>query len=135
MGFLDALPDTAKAVGSVFDGIKGIVRNFVKDPNEADERAAQITMAVRGTIQAEAQNQFWLVACWRPVTMLMLGGYLMVQGIRGLAFVDVFNGVLFSVWVAGLMGYKFDGKVLEFLKQAFTFARGIASIKKEGKND
>ena len=97
--------------------------------------ATEITLAVQGTVQAEVQSRFWLAGNWRAISMLMICGYLLTQALRGLIYADVFNMVLFGLWVSGLMGYKMDGKVIEFLKELFTFGKAIKTMREEQEHE
>jgi len=68
MTFWESLP----AIGGLFTTIKDIVRNFVRDPNDADKVASEIMLAVNETVKAEIGSQYWLAGNWRAIVMLII---------------------------------------------------------------
>lgn len=123
MSFWESIP----GIGSIFTTIRDIVRNFVRDPNEADKLATQITVVFADVLKQEIGSQYWLAGNWRPVVMLLIALALAVKSIIGNAFDLASDYVLFSLLVMGLLGYKLDGKILEFI--AAMFALGKKEVK------
>ena len=114
---------------AMLESVRGIIRNFVQDPNDADKLATEITIAFADVLKQEIGSQYWLAGNWRPIVMLMIALALAVKSVVGNAFDLASDYVLFSLLVMGLLGYKLDGKIIEFLAQAFALG------KKESKNE
>ena len=120
--------ETIPGIGQVFTTIRDIIRNYKLDPNEANKLASEITVAFADVLKQEIGSQYWLAGNWRPLVMLLIAAGLTAKSIVGNVFDASSDYVLFSLLVMGLLGYKLDGKVLEFI--AAIFALG----KKETKN-
>lgn len=113
----------------MLESVRGIVRNFVKDPNDAEKLATEITVVFADVIKQEIGSQYWLAGNWRPIVMLLISAGLVAKSIIGNVFDMASDYVLFSLLVMGLLGYKLDGKILEFVGQMFALG------KKETKNE
>ena len=119
MSFWEAIP----GIGGIFTTVKDIVRNFVRDPNDADKLAAEITVAFADVLKQEIGSQYWLAGNWRPIVMLLIALGLTVKSILGTAGDMASDYVLFGLLVMGLLGYKLDGKIIEFLVAAFAMGK------------
>lgn len=127
MSFWESIP----GIGSIFTTVKDIVRNFVRDPNEADKLAAEITVAFSGLIKSEIESRYWLAGNWRPIVMLLICVALGTKTVFGTAFTMTSDYVLFGILVMGLLGYKLDGKILEFVRMMFEFGKEQTKNQKE----
>jgi hypothetical protein len=116
MSFWESIP----GIGTIFTTVKDIIRNFVRDPNDADKLAAEITSAFADIIKTELGSQHWLAANWRAIVMLLIALSLTIKTIFGIALAQI-DYVLFGLLVMGLLGYKLDGKIIEFIAQLFKF--------------
>lgn len=112
MSFLEAIP----GIGSALETIRGIVRNFVKDPNDAERLATEIVVAFAGVVKAEIESRFWLAANWRPLVMLLLAAGLAVRAMQGALLEAPADWLLGGILLFGLMGYRMDGKIAEFMR-------------------
>jgi hypothetical protein len=119
MSFWEAIP----GIGSIFSTIRDIVRNFVRDPNDADKLAAEISLAVTGLVKAEVESRYWLAGNWRPIVMLLIAGVIVVKSVLGTAFEAAPDYVLSGILLMGLAGYRMDGRIVEFLGEMFKFGR------------
>jgi hypothetical protein len=119
MSFWEAIP----GIGSIFSTIRDIVRNFVRDPNDADKLAAEISLAVTGLVKAEVESRYWLAGNWRPIVMLLIAGVIAVKSVMGTAFGEPPDYVLAGILLMGLAGYRMDGRIVGFLGEMFTFGR------------
>lgn len=126
MSWMESIP----GVGSIFTTVRDIIRNFRLDPNEADKLATQITVAFADIIKTELGSQYWLAANWRAVVMLLIAVEFTVKSLLGREFIQM-DYVLFGLLVVGLLGYKLDGKVIEFIAQLFKFGAGQSKKDKE----
>lgn len=117
MNLLESIP----ALGDVFKTVRDIIRNFKVDPNDADKLATEITLAFSGVIKSEIESRYWLAGNWRPLVMLLIAAALAAKSIIGNVFDIASDYVLFSLLVMGLLGYKLDGRVIEFLAAMFKF--------------
>jgi hypothetical protein len=122
MSFWEAIP----GIGSIFSTIRDIVRNFVRDPNDADKLAAEISLAVTGLVKAEVESRYWLAGNWRPIVMLLIAGVIAVKSVMGTAFEAAPDYVLAGILLMGLAGYRMDGRIVEFLAEMFKFGRAQA---------
>lgn len=129
MSWIEAIP----GIGSIFTTVKDIVRNFVRDPNDADKLATEITLAFGEVLKQEIGSQYWLAGNWRPIVMLLIALALTVKSVLGVAFEMASDYVLFSLLVMGLLGYKLDGKILEFLAQAFALGKKESKHERDNK--
>lgn len=125
MSWIEALP----GIGSLFVTVKDIVRNFVRDPNDADKLAAEIALAVTGIVKAEVESRYWLAGNWRPLVMLLIALALAVRYVIGSAFVAAPDYVLAGILLMGLAGYRMDGRIVEFLAEMFKFGKQQAKHK------
>ena len=119
MSWIAALPD----IGSLFTTARDIVRNFVRDPNDADKLAAEITVAFSGLVKSEIESRYWLAGNWRPIVMLLIALALAVKTVMGTAFGEPPDYVLAGILLMGLAGYRMDGRIVEFLGEMFKFGR------------
>jgi len=115
--------DTVKDIGGIFTTIKDIIRNFVRDPNESDKLATQLMIVFSDVVKAELASSYWLAGNWRALVMLLITAGLTVKSIMGTAFDVSSDYVLFTLLVIGLLGYKLDGKILEFVVLMFRFGK------------
>lgn len=111
MSFLEAIP----GIGSALETIRGIVRNFVKDPNDAERLATEIVVAFAGVVKSEIESRFWLAANWRPLVMLLLAAGLAVRAMQGALLDAPADWLLGGILLFGLMGYRMDGRIAEFM--------------------
>ena len=130
MSWIEAIP----GIGSIFTTVKDIVRNFVRDPNDADKLAAEITVAFADVLKQEIGSQYWLAGNWRPIVMLLIALALTVKSIIGNAFDMSSDYVLFTLLVMGLLGYKLDGKILEFIAAMFAMGKKEAEDERKAKS-
>lgn len=128
MSFWENIP----GIGSIFTTVKEIIRNFVRDPNDADKLAAEITVAFADIIKTELGSSHWLAANWRAIVMLLIAVSLTIKTIFGMDLIQI-DFVLFGLLVMGLLGYKLDGKILEFVAQLFRFGKEQAETERKGK--
>ena len=119
MSWIAALP----GIGAMFTTVRDIVRNFVRDPNDADKLAAEITVAFSGIVKTEVESRYWLAGNWRPIVMLILAGVLAVKSVLGSAFAAAPDYVLAGILLMGLAGYRMDGRIVEFLAEMFRFGK------------
>lgn len=119
MSWIEAIP----GIGDAFKTIRDIIRNFKLDPNDADKLATEITVVFADVIKQEIGSQYWLAGNWRPIVMLLISVGLVVKSIVGNVFDVASDYVLFSLLVMGLLGYKLDGKILEFVGQMFALGK------------
>ena len=126
MSFWESIP----GIGSIFTTVKDIIRNFVKDPNDADKLATEITVAFADIIKTELGSQYWLAANWRAIVMLLIAVGLTIKTIFGMDLIQI-DYVLFGLLVMGLLGYKLDGKIIEFMVQLFKFGATQTKTDKE----
>jgi hypothetical protein len=119
MSFWENLP----GIGSIFTTVRDIIRNFVRDPNDADKLAAEISLAVTGIVKAEIESRYWLAGNWRPIVMLLLAAVLAVKSVLGTAFAAAPDYVLSGILLMGLAGYRMDGRIVEFLAEMFKFGK------------
>lgn len=119
MSWIEALP----GIGSLFTTARDIVRNFVRDPNDADKLAAEITVAFSGIVKAEVESRYWLAGNWRPIVMLLIAVGLTVKSVMGVAFDATADYVMAGLLVMGLLGYRLDGRIVEFLAEMFKFGK------------
>ena len=133
MNWIEAIP----GVGSIFITVRDIIRNYKLDPNDSEKLAAEITLAFADVLKQEIGSQYWLAGNWRPLVMLLIAAGLTAKSIVGNVFDVSSDYVLFSLLVMGLLGYKLDGRILEFV--AAVFALGKKETKngntKKGHND
>jgi len=115
--------ETIPGIGTIFATVKDIVRNFVRDPNTQDKLAAEITLAFADVLKQEIGSQYWLAGNWRPLVMLLIAAGLTAKSIIGNVFDAASDHVLFSLLVMGLLGYKLDGKVLDFVAAIFALGK------------
>lgn len=129
MSFWESIP----GIGSIFTTIRDIVRNFVRDPNDADKLAAEISLAVTGIVKAEVESRYWLAGNWRPIVMLLIAGVIAVKSVMGTCFAAAPDYVLAGILLMGLAGYRMDGRIVEFLAEMFKFGRQQAKAKPQQK--
>lgn len=115
--------ESIPGIGAIFTTVRDIIRNFVRDPNDADKLAAEISLAVTGIVKAEIESRYWLAANWRPCVMLVLALVLAVKSVMGTAFGEPPDYVLAGILLMGLAGYRMDGRIVEFLGEMFKFGR------------
>ena len=127
MTFLEAIP----GIGTVFQTVRDIVRNFVRDPNDADKLATEITVAFSGLVKAEIESRYWLAGNWRPIVMLLIAIALAVKTVIGTAFGATPDYVLAGILLMGLAGYRMDGRIVEFLAEMFKFGKEQAAKPKQ----
>ncbi|MDD8011859.1 MAG: hypothetical protein PHX05_00075 [Acidobacteriota bacterium] len=128
MSWLDGLP----GIGKMFETTRDILRGIFGDKAEADKAAAEITLRFADVIQAELGGRYWLAGNWRAIVMLLIAAGLLVKSVLGTAFDASADYVLFTLLVMGLLGYKLDGKILEFVALMFKFGTQQQQ-EKEGK--
>jgi hypothetical protein len=118
-----AVIESIASLGGMFTTVKDIVRNFVRDPNDADKLATEITMAFADIVKTEIGSQYWLAGNWRPIVMLMIALALVIKTIMGGAFESMPDYVMAGVLLFGLTGYRMDGRIVEFLKEMITLGK------------
>ena len=119
MSWIESLP----GIGSIFESVRKIVRNFKLDPNDADKLAAEITVAFSGVVKSEVESRYWLAGNWRPIVMLIISGVIAVKSVMGTAFASAPDYVLAGILLMGLSGYRMDGRIVEFLAEMFRFGK------------
>jgi len=119
MSWIEAIP----GIGGIFTTVRDIVRNFVRDPNDADKLASEITVAFSGIVKAEVESRYWLAGNWRPIVMLLIAVGLIAKTVMGTAFAETADYVLAGILLMGLSGYRMDGRIVEFLAEMFRFGR------------
>jgi hypothetical protein len=115
-------------IPGIFTTVKDIIRNFVKDPNDADKLAAEITSAFADIVKTELGSRHWLAANWRAIVMLLIAASMTIKTVFSMDLITI-DYVLFGLLVMGLLGYKLDGKILEFIAQLFKFGKEQAEGK------
>ena len=66
----------------MLESVRGIIRNFVKDPNDAEKLATEITVVFADVIKQEIGSQYWLAGNWRPIVMLLISAGLVAKSIK-----------------------------------------------------
>lgn len=123
MSIIEVIQAVGVSAGQFFTPIQKIVRNFVKDPNDADQCATQIVLTFADVLKQEIGSQYWLPANWRPLVMLLIATGLTVKAIIGTIGSEFVDYPLFILLLIGLLGYKLDGKILEFVREMFVLGR------------
>ena len=107
----------AALIGALAPVVKTAMRSLFPDKEEADKRAAELTLEMSkidsatvskafDVIIAEAQSESWLTRTWRPLTMLWMMG-LLTMWMFGYtpANVEAYIPEFFALLKLGIGGY------------------------------
>lgn len=79
------LPLIAALIPALAPIVSDVFKRVIPDPEAAKKAETELTVAIlekqhelqnaaASIIQAEAKSDFWIVAAWRPILMLVFGG-------------------------------------------------------------
>ena len=90
---------------------KTIIDKVWPDAGEAERQKVQMALTMfagqAAIVQAEAQSEHWLAACWRPILMLTFGGLIVARWL-GWSAPNITEAEVLKLWdivQLGLGGY------------------------------
>ena len=96
---------------AALDAGKTILDKIWPDAGEPERQKVQMALAIfagqTAIVQAEAQSQHWLAACWRPILMLVFGGLIVARWL-GWSAPNISEAEILKLWEIvqfGLGGY------------------------------
>jgi hypothetical protein len=98
-------------VTAALDAGKTILDKIWPDAGEAERQKVQMALTMfagqAAIVQAEAQSEHWLAACWRPIMMLTFGGLIVARWL-GWSAPNITEAEVLKLWSIvelGLGGY------------------------------
>ena len=96
---------------AALDAGKTILDKIWPDAGEAERQKVQMALTMfagqAAIVQAEAQSEHWLAACWRPIMMLTFGGLIVARWL-GWSAPNITEAEVLKLWSIvelGLGGY------------------------------